>query len=90
VSPGGDAIMAIGVDSRPPSALKEAIAQVRLGSHVNAQVLVPAAVQSAGPQGAILLRPSVISWHDVLFDSCDDVLQVPGVQESILVPDTHA
>ena len=31
MSPGGDAIMAIGVDSRPPSALKEAIAQVRLG-----------------------------------------------------------
>ena len=27
-SPGGDAIMAIGVDSRPPSVLKQAIARV--------------------------------------------------------------
>jgi len=32
----------------------------------------------------------VISRHDVLADGCDDVSQVPGVQESILVTDTHA
>ena len=44
MSPGGDAIMAIGVDSRPPSALKEAIAQVRPSININAQVLVFAAV----------------------------------------------
>ena len=29
VSPGGDAIMAIGVDSRPRSSLKQAIAEVQ-------------------------------------------------------------